>query len=63
MIMLFSNKWSSEKSHNALVHDNFVFLMDFDKSANVIKRKNDKRSFFVSFDKLHTSRNVKKIMR
>jgi hypothetical protein len=40
--------------------DNFVFSTDFDKSANVIKRKNDKRSFFVSFDKLHISRNVKK---
>jgi hypothetical protein len=56
LIMMLSKKWSPEKSHSALERDinNFVFLMDSDK------RKNYKRSFFVSFDKLHTSRNVKK---
>jgi hypothetical protein len=53
----------AEKSHSAPIHDidNIVFLMDFDKSAYVIIRKNDKRSFLVVLDKRHTLRNVKKI--
>jgi hypothetical protein len=46
----------AEKSHSAPIHvkDNIIFLMDFDKRAYVIIRKNDKPSFLVVFDKCHT---------